>query len=132
MNGMCQFTDSALNCKTSVNRLSGNKCGSASEYDAFIIKSYGSPDPKGFGQYPAPNQLCLPINDTCQWYDPCLYWRGLCKIDYVCGSADEYYAFLYGPQPACTPPSPRLIPHEPPGQCAIKRDHCDWYGKYNI
>ena len=127
--GRCKFTDSTLTCKTWVDPLSGNKCGSVSEYDAFT-KRHGAVDVKGFGQYPPPNQLCLPVNSSCEWYDPCLSWTELCTGDNVCGSADDYYVFLYGPKPSCSlaPSQPR----EPPGQCAIKSDHCDWYGKLRI
>ena len=127
VNGTCQFSHSTLKCKTWVDQLNGNKCGSVTEYRAFV-KGNGLSVPQGFGQYPAPNQLCLPLNNTCQWYDPCLSWRGHCTNDNICGSADEYYAFLYGPLSSC-PPSPRPIPSDPPGQCAIRKDHCDWYGK---
>lgn len=126
--GVCQFTTSASNCKAWVDPLNGNKCGSVSEYVAFTNK-YGSLNLKGFSQYPAPNQLCLPINSTCQWYDPCLCWRGFCTTDYICGSADEYYAFLYGPRPSCTLLPPGLIPYAPPGQCAITKERCNWYSR---
>ena len=130
VNGACKFTDSELSCKAWVDLQNGNKCGNVSEYVEFT-KSSGSLAPKGFGQYPPPNQLCLPVNETCQWYDPCLYWRDeFCAGDFTCGSADEYYAFLYGHRPSCTPPSPgQMPPAAPLGQCAIKKDMCDWYGK---
>ena len=131
VNGVCQFTESMLKCKTWVDQLSGNKCGSVTEYVAFT-KSYGAVVPKGFGQYPPPNQLCLPENGSCRWYDPCVSWREFCTKDSVCGSADEYYAFVYGPRPPCPVVPPGRIPTEPPGQCAIDNDHCDWYGKCGI
>ena len=130
VNGTCQFTHSTLKCETWVDQFNGNKCGSVTEYRAFV-KGNGLLVPQGFGQYPAPNQLCLPLNNTCQWYDPCLSWRGHCTNDNICGSADEYYAFLYGPPPSCPPP-PGPIPSDPPGQCAIKKDNCDWYGKCSL
>ena len=122
--GQCKFTDSTLTCKTWVEPLSGNKCGTVSEYDAFT-KRHGAVDVKGFGQYPPPNQLCLPVNSSCEWYDPCLSWTELCTGDNVCGSADDYYVFLYGPKPSCPVP----IPLERPGECHMKNDYCDWYGE---
>ena len=134
MDGQCQFTDSTLKCKAWEDGYNGNKCSSKSEY-VQLTKSSDDENVavKGFGDYPPPNQLCLPVNNSCQWYDPCLSWRDVCTNDNVCGSADEYYIHLYGPQPSCSALPPGQIPRptDPPGQCAIRKDHCDWYGKYS-
>ncbi len=133
VNDTCKFTNSILKCNTSVDPYNGNKCGSVTEYTA-SVKSNGLSAPKGFGQYPPPNQLCLPINNSCQWYNPCISWKGLFTDGNICGSIDEYYAFLYGQPPASTLHSGQLsIPKDldinPPGLCAIRNDCCDWYGK---
>ena len=129
VNGTCKFIDSTLKCKTWVELGYGNQCGQVTEYFAFV-KSKGLSAPKGLGQYPPPNQLCLPINNSCQWYDPCISWKGLFTDGNICGSLDDYYAFLYGQPPSYTPLSGQ-IPQDanPPGQCAIRKDRCDWYGK---
>ena len=99
VNGTCKFTESTLKCKTWVDLLYGNKCGPMTE-DSALVKNNGLSSPKGFDQYPAPNQLCLPINNSCQWYDPCISWKGLFTNGNICGSLDEYYAFLYGQPPS--------------------------------
>ena len=132
VNGTWKFTDSTLKCKTWFDPIVGNKCGPVTEYNAFM-KRNGLSTPKALEQNPPPppNQLCLPINNSCYWYDPCLSWRGHCTNDNICGSLDEYYVSLYGPPPSCTPP-PGEVPRDPPGQCAIKTDHCDWYSKYIV
>ena len=129
VNDTCKFTKSTLKCKTWFNPIYGNKCGPVTEYDTFV-KRNGVSAVEAFGQDqpPAPNQLCLPINNSCQWYDPCLSWREHCTNSNICGSLDEYYVSLYGPPPSCAP-SPVEVPHDPPGQCAIMKDHCDWYSK---
>ena len=129
INGICKFIESTLKCKTWVEQYYGNKCGPVIE-DSALVKSNELSSPKGFGQYPAPNQLCLPINNSCQWYNPCISWKGLFTNGNICGSLDEYYAFLYGQPPSHTLLSGQ-IPYDvdPPGQCAIRNDHCDWYGK---
>ena len=129
VNGTCKFTESKLKCKTWFDPLYGNQCGPVTEYSMFL-KRNGLSAPKRIGrpQPPPPNQLCLPINNSCRWYDPCISWKGLCTNDNICGSLDEYYAIMYGPPPSCTPP-PGQISHDPPGQCAIRKDSCDWYGK---
>ena len=131
VNDTCKFIDSSLKCKTWVDQVNGNKCGPVTEYFAFL-KSNGPSAPKGFGQYPPPNQLCLPINNSCHWYDPCISWKGLFTDGNICGSLDEYYAFLYGSPPSYTVTSLSGKISQgvnPPGQCAIRKDHCDWYGK---
>ena len=134
VNGVCKFINSTLKCKSWVEQFyPGNKCGPETEYYE-SVKSNELSAPKGFGDYPPPNQLCLPINNSCQWYNPCISWKGLFADGNICGSLDEYYAFLYGQPPSNTKPSLQLsgqTPYDinPPGQCAIRNDHCDWYGK---
>ena len=136
VNGTCKFINSTLKCKTWVDQVHGigNKCGTVTEYNIFM-KSNGLLAPKGFGDYPPPNQLCLPINNSCQWYNPCISWKGLFTDGNICGSLDEYYAFLYGQPPSYTVTKSSLSEQSPqdvnpPGQCAIRKDNCDWYGRF--
>ena len=137
VNNTCKFTESTLKCNASVEQLHGNKCGPMHVTENFAsdsVKSNGFSAPKGIGQYPPPNQLCLPINNSCQWYNPCISWKGLFTDGNVCGSLDEYYAFLYGQPSQSTLHSEQIsiskdTDTDPPGQCAIRNDHCDWYGK---
>ncbi len=131
VNDTCKFIDSTLKCNASVEQFYGNKCGPLTEYVASVKTNAGLSAPKGFGQYPPPNQLCLPINNSCQWYNPCISWKGLFTDGNICGSTDEYYAFLYGQPPPSTLHSgiPQELDIDPPGQCAIRNDHCDWYGE---
>ncbi len=132
VNDICKFTNSTLKCKTWFDPLYWTtQCSPVTEYNAFMkrnvvsaIKAFGQDQPPP----PPPNQLCLPINNSCRLYNPCISWRGHCTNDNICGSLDVYYASLYGPPPSCTPP-PGEIPRDPPGQCAILKDHCDWYSK---
>ena len=98
VNDTCKFTHSSLKCKTWVDINNGNKCSSVTDpaYTAFM-KNKGLSGLKDFGQYPPPNQLCLPINNSCQWYNPCISWKELFTDGNICGSLDQYYAFLYRP-----------------------------------
>lgn len=127
VDGMCQFTNATLECTTWLNSCRGYQCGSTSEYNAFLA----SPGPvcSFGGQYPQPDDLCLPINGTCQWYNPCRTWRGFCLSGYNCGTADRYYQFRFGPQPLCALPPPGWVEPEPPGECAVRNGQCDWYSK---
>lgn len=126
VDGMCQFTNATLECTTWLNSCLGYQCGSTSEYSAFLA----SPGPvcSFGGQYPQPDDLCLPINGTCQWYNPCRSWRGFCLSGYNCGTADQYYQFRFGPQPLC---APGWVESDPPGECAVRNGQCDWYSKFS-
>ena len=132
VNDTCKFIDSSLKCNASIDPYNGNKCVPVTDPES--VKTNGlSAQAKGFGQYPPPNQLCLPINNSCQWYNPCISWKGLFTDGNICGSLDEYYAFLYGPPSSFTSESlsrQTLQDTDPPGQCAIRNDRCGWYGKY--
>ena len=127
VNGVCQFTNASLECATWLNSCTGYQCGSVSEYGAFL-EAPGPACPLG-SQYPEPDDLCIPINDTCQWYNPCRSWRGFCWAGYNCGANAQYYQFILGPQPLCSPPPPGWVPPLPPGNCAVRSGQCDWYSK---
>ena len=121
VNGACQFTNASLECATWLNSCQGYQCGSMSEWQGAA--------PDTMCQYPLPDELCLPINNTCQWYNPCRSWRGFCQSGYNCGTADQYYQFLFGPQPPCPLPPSGWVPPDPPGECAMRNGQCDWYSK---
>ena len=138
VNNTCKFTESTLKCNASLEQFYGNKCVPVTdpEYTESAKSNGLSAQAKGFGQYPPPNQLCLPINNSCQWYNPCISWKQLYTDGNICGSLDEYYAFLYGQPPQSTLHSGQIsisdskdLDIDPPGQCAIRNDHCGWYGK---
>ena len=123
--GICQYTNSSLECATWVP--SGDYryiCGSVAERDQ-ALESKGS----FIGNPPVPDQLCLPINGTCQWYNPCRFWKGFCSSPYRCGSIDDYLAFQFGPQPLCAPPPKGWVTPIPPGECIITDKQCRWSSK---
>ena len=130
VNDMCKFIDSSLKCNASVKQFYGNECGPLTVSDS-VKRNGPSVQAERFGQYPPPNQLCLPINNSCQWYNPCISWKGLFTDGNICGSLDEYYAFLYGPPSSGQTSISKDLDIDPPGQCAIRNDHCDWYGKWH-
>ena len=130
VDGVCQFTNASQDCTTWLNTCQGYQCGTESEYRAFLTAP-GAVCPFG-GQYPQPDDICVPINDTCQWYNPCRSWRGFCYSGYNCGTTDQYYQFLFGPQPSCAPPPPGWVEPIPPGECAVRNGQCDWYSKLKL
>ena len=130
VDGTCQFTNDTLECTTWLNSCQGYRCGSTSEYNAFLA-SPGPVCPFG-GQYPQPDDICLPINGSCQWYNPCRTWRGFCLSGYNCGTAAQYYQFIFGPQPICALPPPGWVEPEPPGDCAVRNGQCEWYSKFTV
>lgn len=126
INGTCQYTSVTLECTTWVPDCDYRyTCGSVEERERT-----DSPElcrGNNFGQEaPVPDTLCLPVNDTCQWYNPCHYWRGHCSAPYQCGTADEYYAFKFGPQPLCARPPEGWVRPLPPGECVVQQEQCTW------
>ena len=123
--GACQFTNTTLECTTRLNSCQGYQCVSASDVTESPGCAFG-------GQYPQPDELCLPINGTCQWYDPCVSWPGFCQSGYRCGSIDQYYQFMFGPQPICVPRPPNWVRPPPPGECTVTNGQCQWNSKWLI
>lgn len=128
VDGQCQFTNTTLECTTWLNTCRGYQCGTVAEYQAFL-EAPGATCSFG-GQYPQPDDLCVPINNTCQWYNPCRAWRGFCWSGYNCGTTDQYYRFILGPQPLCSLPPPGWVEPHPPGECAVMNGGCNWYSKF--
>lgn len=130
INGTCQYAVSSLECTTSVQSCSdGYICG-PTQGAKLNTNTVTPPVPNC--EPPLPDMLCLPINDTCQWYNPCRYWRGYCFSPYQCGTADEYYAFMFGPQPLCAPAGGLLTEPIAPGDCVVRDQDCRWSSKFKI
>ena len=129
VDGTCQFTTYLLQCTSWVNTCQIRyQCGSIEEHAAYLNSSESHCGL--FQPLPKPNSLCLPISNTCQWYNPCASWRGHCLSGYNCGTADEYYAFLYGPHPLCAQPPPGWTEPLPPGECQLDSSaQCSWSSK---
>ena len=124
VDGVCQFTNQTLECSTQLNTCQGYQCGSVSD------NTERPPGCSFGGQYPEPDELCLPVNGSCQWYNPCTSWVGHCWSGYTCGSLDQYYQFRLGPQPICVPPPPGWVRPDPPGECTVTNGQCHWNSKF--
>ena len=77
---------------------------------------------------PSPDSICIPVNDTCQWHNPCRVWQNWCGGDYICGSEAQYAAFIHGPQPICLPPPENATEPVPEGECVYQSGQCEWSG----
>ena len=125
VNGICQYTISSLECTTWVPSNDYRyTCGSVEERD-----QVSETNRRFIGNPPVPDQLCLPINGMCQWYNPCRFWKGFCSSPYHCGSIDDYLAFQFGPQPRCVAPPKGWVLPIPPGDCIITDQQCRWSSK---
>ena len=80
---------------------------------------------------PPPKEECLPINGTCQQYNPCRMWPGFCGSPYQCITDIQYYRYTHGPQPICPLPWPKPRPN-PPGECIYQNGQCIWSSKHQI
>lgn len=128
VNGSCQFTNSSLSCRTWLPSCEFQyRCGSEENYTSYLEDSDGRVCNFVGGPVPPPSNTCIPINGSCQWYNPCRLWPGWCSGPYQCGTLSEYWAFVLGPQPACAWP-PREQPL-PPGDCIVQNGSCSWSGK---
>ena len=79
---------------------------------------------------PTPDAVCVPVDDGCEWHDPCAIWQGFCGGDFVCGSQVEFAEFRYGPIPLCFPPPPFILPEAvPQGECLYRDGQCEWSRK---
>ena len=76
---------------------------------------------------PTPDAVCVPVDDGCEWHDPCTIWQGFCGGDYMCGSQVEFARFRRGPTPICAAPSlPEAVPQ---GECLYRDGQCEWSRK---
>ena len=80
---------------------------------------------------PTPNAICIPVNDTCEWHNPCRTWQNWCGGEYRCGSEAQYAAFINGPQPICAFPPFNATSRVPAGECVYQDGQCVWSGKTN-
>ena len=77
---------------------------------------------------PPPKEECLPINGTCQQYNPCRVWPGFCGGPYQCITDIQYYRYTHEPQPECPVPVPPRP--DPPGECIYQHGQCVWSSKF--
>lgn len=76
---------------------------------------------------PTPASVCTPINNTCEWRNPCRAWQSSCGERYVCGDEAQYAGFLYGPHPICANIPNATLP-VPAGECIYQDGQCEWSG----
>lgn len=129
LNGVCQYTQTTLECDVWVPDCDYRlMCGTVEERERTTNTDALC---GGFGtQPPPPDMLCIPINDTCQWYNPCHFWRGYCSSGYRCGTADQYYEFVFGPHPLCARPPEGWAEPIAPGECVVvENQQCGWSSK---
>ena len=124
INGACNFTENTVNCTTWLPGCE-YRCGTFEEYEENPSDSCPNLEP-----VPLPDALCIPINDSCQWYNPCRLRRSFCNLSYQCGTLSEYWAMVYGPQPLCSPPAPGWEEPETPGECILQQGECTWSGEF--
>lgn len=79
---------------------------------------------------PTPASVCTPIDNTCQWRNPCRVWQSSCGDQYICGNEAQYASFVYGPHPICAHPSPNATQPVPAGECIYQDGQCEWSGMY--
>ena len=117
INGSCQYSNTTLECDTWVPTYSYfYTCGLV---DDVIRGRFGTP--------PTPDEICVPVNDTCQWFNPCQYWREHSFAPYQCGTLDEYYAFIFGPTPPGASPPEQWVEPTPLGECVVdQKRQCNW------
>ena len=125
IDGVCQFTSTTPNCTTWFDHCRIQlDCGTTTEQALSHSMCFTTPEP-----LLQPRDLCIPSNESCEWYNPCRMWPGLCQGPYHCGSVDDYYQFTNGPQPLCAAPPPDWVEPTPPGQCLIHNGQCSWSSK---
>ena len=132
INDTCQFTNSTLECNLQLSSCNYGQyyCRPVNDL-TYQSKANLNCQEGSSGQIvPTPDRLCLPVDGQCQWYNPCHYWKGYCNGPYHCGTADEYYSFIFGPMPSCSLPPEGYVEPIVPGECVVKDNLCTWSGKY--
>ena len=125
VNGTCQYAQPAVTCRIWYPDCEFRyTCGTTEEWKR---NSYTCPP---FISLPPPDTLCIPINNTCRWYNPCRYWKNSHSSGYSCGSLDQYYKFIFGLQPPSIAPPEELVETQPPGDCVIVNGECAWSSKW--
>lgn len=127
VNGVCQYTQPVVTCDIWVPDCDYRyTCGTVEERENTSDVTCAI-----FGNVPpSPDMLCIPVNDTCQWYNPCRYWRGHCLSGYRCGTVEQYYAFVFGPHPLCSLPPEWWVEPQPQGECVVEDGECGWSSTY--
>ena len=123
VNGSCLFTSNVPTCATwQVDCTSEYACGTLQQYESTLSCPYllGTPPP--------PEEMCMPLEERCNWFQPCRSWQSYCNGEYVCGTLSEYWTFMNSPHPACTLTSANIF-RIPPGKCIVQDGHCAWSSK---
>ena len=124
INGSCQFTSIVPTCATwQVGCTPEYACGTLQQYENTISCPYllGTP--------PSPEEICTPIELSCNWFQPCHSWQDHCNGPYQCGTLSEYWTFMNSPQPSCARTSSDVY-RIPPGECIVQDGHCSWSSKW--
>ena len=129
-NNSCSFVAGAPTCVSWLQDCNYEySCVTEEEFSAAtsggeVVCSFPSAPP------PSPDSVCIPVDTTCKWYDPCHTWQGWCGGEYMCGTESEYAAFIHGPQPLCVTPSPNATEPVPEAECVYQNGRCVWSGMY--
>ena len=124
VNGTCTFTEDAPNCTSWLSPCERQyRCTTVEEY---MSETSTMPNCSLSTQVPSPDSLCVAINGSCQWYNPCRTWQGHCWSGYQCGSESDYWTFYFGPQPLCLPRPFGFQTPPPAGKCIIQNGQCSW------
>lgn len=130
VDGVCNFTDEALSCRSWVPDCTySHRCSTEEEYQQYLNFSttIDLNCPPVTSPLPAPDAVCTQIDGECKWYDPCRTWRSLCLGPYLCGNSSEFWAYQFGPVAGCLPDQGQE--HVPPGVCVLQDDQCGWSGE---
>ena len=114
INGSCQFVDPCV---------TWNKYCYGADYQCTEQPRNSSCQYHPASPPPPPKEECLPINGSCQQYNPCRKWPGFCGGPYQCITDIQYYRYTHGPQPGCPEPLHHPIP---PGECIYQHGECVW------
>ena len=124
INGSCKFVNPCITWNSNKECYGTDyQCTDKEHYQHRNCTFYEPPPPP-------PKAECLPINGTCQQYNPCRKWPGFCGGPYQCITDIQYYRYTHGPQPECPVPVPPRP--NPPGECIYQHGQCVWSSKYFV